>query len=443
MNRRNIILGLALAAIIALVAAVIARSLSAPPADRVLVAGDVRTVVRTIPAPAISYPSISYAVQVPSNAGQGAHVAAFNESGITGGQSLTSSRTAGAPVVSGTLTAVHVRVGDHVTTGAVLAQLDTTMLDLGVQQAKISAAKTKTAVRVLDNGIDTILSNLDKVATGRSQLATAKAQIAKAKALLRKAKAGLLAAQKQLLTAKKNRPQLEATLAALKAQAATFPPGHVPASLQAQIAKLAGLLASIDPGLAKIAAGLKALSAGQAKIAAGEAKLAAAAGQLATATDALNTAKKQVVKARDYVAILADSADVPIALAEVKHDQATVVSPVSGTVTQAAAKGTVAIVGAPLVRIAPDQPALVDTYVSGDQLASLHVGSLADITYDSGGGKVMHGTLETIGSTAQYPPTSFPTNIVHMTRTIKLTFRLDSGDMPPAGTPVDMAIHTN
>jgi hypothetical protein len=328
---------------------------------------------------------------------------------------------------------------------------------LGVQAARISATKTKTSVRVLNNNIDTILDNQDKLATGRAQLATGKAQLAtgrvqlaKAKTVLLKAKAGLLAGQKQLLKAKASRPQLQAALAGLKAQAAVTPPGPALQAIQAQIAKLEGLLASIAPGLAKVKAGLAQVNAGQAKLAAAEAKLAAGAAklataqaQLATAADALHTARQQTVKARDYVRIIASGVNVGVVLAQAKRDQATIVSPVSGWVTQAAVKGTVAMVGAPLFRIAPDDPPLVDTYISGDRLGTVHVGTAADITFDSGDGKVAHGTLQTIASSAQYPPTSFTTDIVHMTRTVKLTFRIDSGEAPPVGTPVDIAIHTD
>ena len=471
MNRRNVLLAVALVLVVALVGAVTARMLSGPPANRLLVVGDVRAVARTVTAPPISYPTISYTVQVVSNAAQGKHVATFNESGITGGQALVTTRTPGVPVISGTLSTVSVRVGDRVTTGSVLAQLDTNLLDLGVQQAKNNAVKTKTTVSVLNNNINTVLDNIDKLATGRDALATGKAalatgkakiaagevQLGKAKATLLKAKAGLLAARKQLLAAKANRAELEATLAGLKQQAAAYPPGTVPPALQAKIAQLEGLLASIDPGLAKIDANLKQVNAGLAKIASGQAQLAAAKAQLAagaaklataqaqlaTAADALHTAKIQVYRARDYVRIIANGANVGVVLAQAKRDQATLISPVSGTVTQAPVQGTVAIVGAPVVRIQPDGPALVDTYVTPEQLAKVRVGAPADITYDSAPGKVLRGALQTVASDAQYPPTSFSTDVVHMTRTIKLTFRIDSGDTPPAGAPVDIAIHTD
>ena len=483
MNRRNVILGLALVVMIAIVAGFIVRAFSGPPANRVLVAGDVRAVVRTIPAPSISYPSLAFTVKVVSNASMGAKTISLVENVTTGRQfSLTTSpsvpgqpstQTAGGqPVVAGTLTSVNVRVGDHVTTGTVLARLDDRMLDLGVRGAQLQALATKAAVKVLNNGIDTILDNIDKVATGRAALATGRAalatgkaqlaagavQLAKAKATLIAAKAGLLAAQKKLLAAKHNRPMLQAQLANLQAQLASpsTPPSEIP-GIKAKIAQLEGLLASIDPGLAKIAANLAQVKAGLVKIATGEAQLAVgqaalatgaaklvtAQAQLNTAADALHTAKTQTIRARDYVRTIAGGANVGVVMAEAKRDQTTIVSPVSGVVTQAPMNGAAVVVGAPLVRIRPDADALVDAYVAGEQLGSVHLGSIADITYDSAPGKVLHGTVVASGASALYPPTSYPTDIVHMTKTVKVTFQLDSGDAPPAGTPVDIAIHTD
>ena len=154
MNRRNVILGLALVAMIALVAGFIVRAFSGPPANRLLVAGDVRSVVRTIPAPAVSYPSLAFTVKVVSNATPAAKTISLVENVTTGRQfslitspavaGQPSTQTAGGqPVIAGTLTAVNVQVGDHVTTGAVLAQLDNRMLDLGIQGAKLQAQAVK------------------------------------------------------------------------------------------------------------------------------------------------------------------------------------------------------------------------------------------------------------------------------------------------------------
>jgi multidrug efflux pump subunit AcrA (membrane-fusion protein) len=450
-TRRNILLGTVLVLLVGLVAAIVVRSLSAPSANRIFVAGDVRAVVRTVSAPTIAYPNADYTVAVPSNAAAGASVITLAR---TTPRTSGGAARSGQPVVSGKLAAVSVHVGDHVEAGQVIARLDTTLLDLGVQQAKVNAANTRTKVKVLRNNLDTILDNQDKItdgksqlATGREQLATAKGQLATGKAQLKTAKSGLLAARADTLALQR---LTKSKLAAAKAKAATYPPGSVPGNILGEIQmntmKLAGIkqgLAKISAGLAKVNAGFAKLATASAKIAAAEGKLATAADQLATASDALKTAKKQVVRARDSLKIIADSASIGIALAEVKRDQATISTPVSGVVTQAAAQGTVALVGAPIVRIRPDEPALVDTYLTAEQLGKLRAGAPADVTYDSGHGTALRGTLALVGDNALFPPTSFPTDIVHMTRTVKVTFRLDSGDGPPPGTPVDIAIHTD
>ena len=463
MNRRNVILWLAGLVVIALVVALVVRLTSGPPANRLLVAGDVRPVVQRVVAPAIAYPSIPFNVKVSSNAAPGKAIQSVVGTYTSGGQpSLVTSpgislprppqtlgmppfgqsQSQGQPVLSGTLSVVNVKVGDHVTTGTVLVRMDTKLLDIGVQAAKIQAASAKTTVRVINNGINTILDNIDKISTGKAALATGKEQLVKAKATLLKAQAGLA-------QAKAARIKYEKMLAQAEAAAAKFPPGQVPPALMGEIAGLKIALTKI-PTLQTIAAGSKKINAGLAQVAAGEAKLATgaaqlatAAQQLATASDALHTAKTQAYKARAVTGIIAGGANAGIYLAEAKRDATIIVSPVSGYVTQAPTKGSVAVVGSPLVVITPDAPALVDTYLSPQQLASVHEGSAADITFDSSGGRVVHGTLQTIGSIAQYPPTNFPTDLVHLTRTIKVTFRLDSGTPPPAGTPVDIAIHTN
>jgi multidrug resistance efflux pump len=423
-----------------LIGALVMRALSAPPANRLLVAGDVRAVTRTVSAPAIAYPNADYSVSVPSNAGAGTKVAKIER--VTP-RATGAPISAGQPVVSGKLTRVYVRVGDQVSAGQVIAQLDTTLLDLGVRQARVNATKARVGVRVLKNNLNTIADNRDKIEEGRDQLATGRSQLASGKSALRKARSQLQAAKEQLLEARRHRSQFKAQLAALKQQAAKFPPGHVPAKITSGIAQLTKLLASITPGLAKVNAGLAKVEAGFDKLAAAEAKLASAASKLNTAEDALKDARKQVVKARDSLSIISDAQDLLIALAEVKRDQATITAPVAGVVTQAAPQGTVVMVGTPIVRIRPAEDALIDTYLTGAQLNSLSPGAIADIRYDSAPGRSVTATMSAVGDRALFPPTSFPTDIVHMTQTVKVTFRLPAEDSPPPGTPVDIAIHTD
>lgn len=436
-RQRDIILGGAALVFAVLVGTIVFRSMSGPPANRLVVAGNVRAVTRTVVAPAIAYPNADYSVSVPSNAAPGEKVAKIER---------TTPRTAafasmGQPAVSGRLARVLVRAGDHVNAGQTVAQLDTWLLDLGVEQARVNAARAKASVRVLKESLKDIAENEDDVAEGRDQLASGRSQLARGKSQLLKARSQLLSAKRQLLELRSNRAKYRAALAALKKQAAMFPPGHVPAQITSQIAKLTKLLATIDPGLAKVNAGLAKVEDGLVKLAEARSKLTTAADKLNTAEDALEDAKKQVKKARDSLEIIADAQAIMIDLAEAKRAQATIVAPVAGTVSYAAAQGTVAMVGAPIARIVPDEPALVDTYLTGEQLGRLRAGAVADIAYDSAPDTSVQSTLTLVGDRAIFPPTSFPTEIVHMTRTVKVTFRLDPGAYPPPGTPVDVWIH--
>lgn len=438
MRQRDIILGGAALVFAVLVGTIVFRSLSGPPANRLVVAGDVRAVTRAVTAPAISYPNADYSVSVPSNAAMGEKVAKLER---TTPRTMGAPATTGQPVVSGRLVRVYVRAGDRVSMGQTIAQLDTSMLDLGVKQAKVNAERAKANVRVLKANLKDIAENQDDVAEGFDKLASGRSQLATGKSQLLKARSQLRSAKGQLLELKHDRSKYRAALAALKKQAAMFPPGHVPAQITKNIAKLTKLLASIDPGLAKVNAGLAKVEDGLAKLAEAKSKLATAADKLNTAEDALADAKKQVKRVRDSLEIIADAQQILVDLAEAKRSQATIVSPVAGTVSYAAAQGTVAMVGAPIARIVPEESALVDTYLTGEQLGRVRAGGVADVTYDSAPGKTLRGTLALVGDRAVFPPTGFPTGIVHMTRAVKVTFRLDPGDYPPQGTPVDVSIH--
>jgi multidrug resistance efflux pump len=432
-SARNI--GIAAVVLVALLAGVWwSQASKAAPSGRLVLAGDVRPEVRSVSAPAISYPTPDYTVGIPGTS-------------TAGGSSKRASAKptqSGQPVVAGMLERVWVREGDHVTAGQVLATFDTTMLDLGVAQAQDAATQAHKQVKILGNDITKLNTASGKIVTARGKLATAKKTLTKAKAALLKAGRQLVIQRRKLLQLKAQRPQLKAALAGLKAALQHTPPGPKRAAIQKQIAQISGALAAIDPGLNAIAAGIQKLAAGFAKIKAGAAALPKAAAQLNTASAQLSNAKTQLHTAKDVLSIVARGQKTAIQLAEAKRVFAVVRSPVDGVVTFARRSRTVAMVGAPLVRIHTDGPQRIDTYLTADQVARIHVGSPADITYDSAPkGTVLHGAISEIGSAYVFPPTSFPTQIVHMTRALKVTIKLDEGSTAPPGTPVDVTIRTD
>ncbi|PKQ38264.1 MAG: hypothetical protein CVT59_03305 [Actinobacteria bacterium HGW-Actinobacteria-1] len=351
------------------------------------VAGDVRAQSYVVRAPALASPTIDVTV------------------GFATSSQAPASRKATAPssqpTVSGRIAEVFVAEGDRVVAGQMLARLDTTLLDLGVRQAETAAAKARADVDVLVGALDTIDS-------GQADLA--------------KAKRDLTAA---LAKAKAQRADLAAQLAQLESMP-TPPPGSVlptgtpnPAVL---IPQLKAGLAQIDAGIAKMESGLRTMASGSAK---------------------LTDAKTQAENGRELLGIVAETRDIATALAKARRDSAIITAPVDGLVTFARRSGGVAMVNAPLFRITPDAPALIDTYLTAEQLAHVRVGDPAEVTYDSGAGAVLNGSVTAIGEDSAFPPTTFPTDVVHMTRTTRVTITLKTGAQPPAGTPVDLTIRTD
>jgi multidrug resistance efflux pump len=403
-NRRSALIaaiGVALAAAAGVGLYVRAASAAAP--GVIAVAGDVRADVYVVRAPAITNPASDYTVGI-TTTGTPAPKKKPGGSAPAG-----ASR---APVVSGFLSEVLVTEGAHVDTGAVLARLDTRLLDLGVASAEAAAAKARADLDVLDNNGIKLSDARAKLASGRKKLVAVRAS---------------LAATITALVAK--RASLETSIAAIAAIIAQpgGPPPHVP-PYPVLLAALKNALSGLNAGLAGARTGLATIDTNLAKMAKGLRTMDAAIQQLAGAHDLLE--------------INIDSQDVAVRLAKARRDAATITSPVSGFVTFAKAAGTAVMVGAPVVRIRPDGPVRVDTYLTGDELASVTIGTQATVDFDSNTGSPLTGRIASIGDTAVVPPTSFPTAIVHMTRAVRVTIELDSGQTAPPGTPVDIEIRT-
>jgi X-X-X-Leu-X-X-Gly heptad repeat protein len=362
------------------------------------VAGDVQAPIVTIGGPVIASPALDYTVGIPGAAGASARpVAATSapKAGATGSHQ---------PTVSGFLVSLAVAEGDRVTTGQVVARLDTRFLELGVTAARAALAQARAQAGVLGDTLGTLDSSRAKLASARAKLDTA----------LTQATAGRAALAAQLA-------QLEAMIPpGSPAPTPTVPPA--PPTPQQLIARLKAALAKLDAGIAQLHTGLAKLSSGAAK---------------------LSTARTQVRNGRDLLTVLADGREAAVGVAEARRDAARVVSQVSGLVTYAHPAGTVVMVGAPIVRVVPDGPTRVDTYLTSEQLALVHLGGDAYVGYDSLSGMLLHGRITRIGEMAQYPPTTFPTNIVHMTRAVLVTITLDGSSTAPAGTPVDITLPTS
>lgn len=404
MKRRSLVIGLIAAAVVAVVGiGVYLASASAVGPVVVAVAGSVRAETYVVRAPVITLPSPDYAVGITV-----AGTPAPKKRPTAAGAPMSSR----APVVSGYLAEVLVAQGSRVTTGQVLARLDTTFLDLGVAAARAAADKARADLEILDHNGVKLSDARAKLVKGRDKLTSVRAS---------------LAATITVLVAR--RASLETSIAAIQALIAQpgGPPPHVPpypvilAGLQSALTGLnVGLtgakvgLATIDKSLAKMAKGLRTM----------------------------DSAMEQILGAHDLLVVNIAAQGVGVRLAEARQAQATITSPVSGVVTFARLAGTTVMVGAPLARVRPDRPILIDTYLTAEQLALVAIGTPVTVDFDSNTRGPLTGHISVIGSTAVVPPTSFPTAIVHMTRAVHVTVELDAGQATPAGTPVDLEIRT-
>jgi multidrug resistance efflux pump len=376
-----------------------------PIPGKIAVSGNVRNTISTVQAPSIAYPAPDVTVGIPKPAS-----ASLSAPKRTGSQQKASQM----PTVSGALDTVYVRQGDNVATGQPVAQLNTAMLDLGLAQAKAASKSAHTQVAVMSKGLETIADNQSKLSDARSQLATAERKLAKAKAEIKTGKGRL----------KTGIAQIQAVIDG------PHPPGPWPP------AALAKKLAQLKSTLAKLEAGERKLGAAEGQLATGKSKLA-------TGASALRDAKVKARQARELLGLVAKGQDILVEVAEYRKGQATIVSPVSGTVTAARESGSVAMVGAPIVRVRPLGRTEIDTYLTPAQIDLVRVGSLVEVDFDSNSGGPLHGVVARISDSATYPPTSFPTDIVHMTKTVRVTIVLDEGAWAPPGTPVDVLIDTS
>lgn len=380
------------------------RSVSSD-SDRIEVSGNIRADIRVVTAPAI-----------------------------------VASSSAGVPRVAGVLATVTVVVGDHVEAGEVIAELDPTMLDLGVEQARLAAVRARAEVGLLDSGLTEIEDNRAKLRSAKGKLASTKTQLLETQTQLKTSRAELVSTRAKALA---GRAELARQIAQLErlisdGTATSTPPAPRP---EQTLAAMKAKLKQLDAGIAKMDAGLVKLDAGLAKVASGLAKLSSARSQIASGESALDTAARQVGDAKTVLGILVDAKLLGVTAAQAARDSAVITAPVAGVVAFARSPGSVAMVGAPLVRIRPDGARRVDTYLTAEQLGHVALGDSADVSIDSIPGRTFRGRVTEIGSSYRYPPNTFATPLTHMTRAVKLTITLDSLAALPFGTPADVVIH--
>jgi predicted nucleic acid-binding Zn-ribbon protein len=361
--------------------------------------------------------------------------------------------------------------------------VDSQALNVNLSVARADAKVAASQVPVLDSAIDethdkedTVKSALRKINKAIRQLKDNRAklsdQLGQARQQLPQleAKRANVGSQReqlrdQLGQINQQLTELQKILGQIPPQRPSAPtPSAAPASpsreqLRAQIAKLQQAKAQIQIGLqqagradAQLTTALAGLRTGIPKLEGAISQIDAGLAQARSQRVKLRKARTKIVAARaelrrnrKLAVIAADASKVGIDIAENQKLLATVTAPASGVVVKAAAVGEVVAAGATIVTIRKTGGTTsFTTWLAPAQLARICLGSSASVDADWLPAEPFEAMITLIGDRADYPPTSFATGEVHLTRAVpvRLTLTRSSGkfqSMPP-GAPVDIEI---
>jgi multidrug resistance efflux pump len=405
----------------------------------IAVSGATRVDLVTVAAPKLTAPTIDVTAGIikPKRSdiatpGMGAMMTAQMKAASAAAQAAAAAAAARRPIPAGMLTSVSVRPGDRVKKGQVIATFDDALLKLGVQSAEAAERKAGATPRILaSQASDLRDTRATARSTGRAQLAAGQQKLDSGKASLEAKIALAVAMQPKLPAMLAALPGLKATLGALVAKPVKTPADREAiAALTKQIKEIGGaqaLVAALPTMrglLQQMAAAQQQLNAGKAKLNSGIAKLSDAIDQLSSGSDVARVAAGIPSAAR--------------AAAETALSQATLRAPCDGVVVTALHAGEVPIVGAPVVTIRPSGDTLLDTYLTLEQLSHVKTGCSADVSVDSVRAP-LRGTVKWISADQQFAPSNYPTQIVHLSRVVRVTVSVP--DVLPAGVPADVVIH--
>lgn len=411
--------------IVAVVCTAVTLSLAgcAGPARTIQVVGTVDDTTDTVSMPNLAAPAVNLDAGFASASNTGTTDPAAASAAGTASTTATTYGFASTWMIA----KVAVKQGDSVRAGQVVATVDTRAL-----AAQLKAAKADR--RVAADQLDVLDANLADLAGKADDLAKAKKTVQAAIRTLTRTLSTLKKAQPQLIAA---RADLARQLASAKDLLAHYPPVPPPGmptpdQLRAAISKLSAAIAGLDAKLAQIRIAVPKLTSGLAKA-------RTALSTMDTATAKLSDARSTLRDVRRLAGIAADSADVPVALAQVQLDRAVLTAPSAGVVTDIAAVGDQLAPGATVASIRPAQPEPVTAWLSPAQRAQVCVGDRAHISGDwMPAGSSVPATLVSIAPTMEYPPSSTTTDETHLTRAVKVRFTTTAA-LPP-GAPVEISL---
>jgi multidrug efflux pump subunit AcrA (membrane-fusion protein) len=299
------------------------------------------------------------------------------------------------PELGGRVTAINVAEGDGVEAGAVLIELDSTLLTAQRAQAEAALQAAEAAAQAAAQAQEAAQANLALLKAGPSaeQLAVAQTVIDRAQIAadaLQESYADLSEAARDTTAGKNLKQQLDTALANL-------------ANAQAQY------------DLTKAGARPEQIEAATAQAQAAEAQAQAAAAQAEAARAALGVLDAQISKL-------------------------TLTAPSAGVVlVRAIQLGEFATPGATLLTLADLSQLTLTVYVSEERYGQIKLGQTANITVDSFSGQTFTGTVTHIANQAEFTPRNVQTEAGRRTTVygIELTLNNPDGKLKP-GMPADV-----
>lgn len=381
-----------------------------------VVSGTVKDTLTTVAAPNLGVPAVNLDAGFPTVTGVTSPV-----TGRTPNLASTVATTfgLGSLVRIGQVLVVE---GSYVHAGQTVAIADTSTQRAQLAAAKADAAVAAAQVGLLADAIDTTYDKQADVEDARTKVRDAMAKV----------RTGIATVKKGIAQGRKKLAQARQALAGVDAQIAALPPGTpVPPPLQTAHDNLVAGIKAGTAGLKKadkilhtLRAGLKKAKSGLRKIEDGLANIADARGNL---RDLKHLATLQ-----------ATAMKVPVSLVRTQLSLAELTAPVDGVVVSVAGPGDMLAAGAAVVTIRETGPSVVSAWLSPAQLPRVCSGDPATVTGDWMPGVGIRATVTRIGTDADYPPTSVPTDEVHLTRAVQV--ELTTTEQLPAGVPVEISI---
>ena len=318
--------------------------------------------------------------------------------------------------VAGTVTEVSVREGQEVKSGDLLLQLDTTDLDVLVEQAQAQVAVAEAQLKAEDPNVEiTETSNTTASATAQSDIASAVASVSAARQSVSQLEAQLEQARATDRQAQLDKKRDQALLATQSIAQAEFDRAD-----SAAAASAAGVKA-LEQSLAAAKDHVKEANARASQASARYSEIRS------NAPRELDTKKASLLVRKASL----DAARAALRQAQLNLSYARVVSPVDGIVSKkAVAVGDHVGPGQQLVAIAQTKHLWVTANFRETQLRDMRPGQSVDVHVDALGID-LRGTIESItGATGArlsiLPPENASGNFVKVVQRIPVRIRLDA-----------------